>query len=77
MSFLLLGAGPCRPGIAGATRPGSDFLYDVLFLTLNSRGTRARAKLTAHRPLLKTPLQFEICNLQFSICNLSSLAPRP
>jgi hypothetical protein len=36
-----LRAGPCRPGLAGATRPGSDFFHDIIYLRLNSPGTRA------------------------------------
>jgi hypothetical protein len=26
---IFFGAGPCRPGQAGATRPGSDFFYEI------------------------------------------------
>jgi len=37
MTRFRLRAGPCRPGITGATRPGSDFSYDILFLSINSR----------------------------------------
>jgi len=35
MSHFRLRAGPCRPGITGATRPGSDILCDIPFLTPN------------------------------------------
>jgi hypothetical protein len=41
---FFVGAGPCRPGNAGATRPGSDLFYDMLFLRFNSREPQASAK---------------------------------
>ena len=34
---FFIGAGPCRPGIAGATRPGSDFSRDILFPTFSKQ----------------------------------------
>ena len=35
MSSYRLRAGPCRPGITGATRPGYDFSYNIFFLIPN------------------------------------------
>jgi hypothetical protein len=43
MSHFPIIAGPCRPGITGATRPGSDFSYDIRFLILNSSEPEASA----------------------------------
>ena len=36
MSRFVIKARVCRPGITGATRPDSDFSYDILFLRLNN-----------------------------------------
>jgi hypothetical protein len=56
MSRSRLRAGPYRPGITGATRPGSDFLYDIITLTLNtppvySRGAKYEFKNNPQIPI--------------------------